>query len=152
MVRIFVAISSATAVLISVTLWVLSYAQPVLRFRQPHTFIVRYGCITAGHAYYVGYGGYGGPGPIDLGPIGTCWIPYLLVQDRSGIHHEFHWAVWIPLWIPTLLFSLVAWRSFLPIWNRRKRRKLGLCFNCGYNLRALTEPRCPECGTPFEKP
>jgi len=26
----------------------------------------------------------------------------------------------------------------------------GYCTICGYNLHALTEPRCPECGTPFE--
>jgi hypothetical protein len=23
------------------------------------------------------------------------------------------------------------------------------CLNCGYSLRGLTEPRCPECGVPF---
>ncbi len=26
---------------------------------------------------------------------------------------------------------------------------LGPCASCGYNLRGLTELRCPECGTPF---
>jgi len=31
----------------------------------------------------------------------------------------------------------------------KPRRKLGHCRHCGYNLRGLTEPRCPECGTPF---
>lgn len=25
----------------------------------------------------------------------------------------------------------------------------GVCEKCGYNLTGLTEPRCPECGTPF---
>ena len=25
----------------------------------------------------------------------------------------------------------------------------GYCQKCGYNLRGLTKPRCPECGTPF---
>jgi ribosomal protein L37E len=25
----------------------------------------------------------------------------------------------------------------------------GHCIQCGYNLFGLTEPRCPECGTPF---
>jgi hypothetical protein len=28
-----------------------------------------------------------------------------------------------------------------PLWPR--------CVRCGYSLRGLTEPRCPECGTPF---
>ena len=26
-----------------------------------------------------------------------------------------------------------------------------ICEPCGYDLRGLTEPRCPECGAPFEK-
>lgn len=26
-----------------------------------------------------------------------------------------------------------------------------LCHTCGYNLRGLTEPRCPECFTPFSE-
>jgi hypothetical protein len=27
----------------------------------------------------------------------------------------------------------------------------GKCQKCGYNLRSLPEPRCPECGTAFDK-
>jgi hypothetical protein len=26
----------------------------------------------------------------------------------------------------------------------------GVCERCGYNLRGLPEPRCPECGQPFD--
>lgn len=35
-------------------------------------------------------------------------------------------------------------------WRRRKRLKAGLCGTCGYNLRGLTEQRCPECSTEFD--
>jgi hypothetical protein len=27
-----------------------------------------------------------------------------------------------------------------------------VCQRCGYSLRGLPEPRCPECGEPFERP
>ena len=55
-----------------------------------------------------------------------------------------------PLWPVGLL--LLAWGCypFLPQYRRWRRRKMGLCTNCGYNLRGLTEPRCPECGKPFD--
>jgi hypothetical protein len=33
----------------------------------------------------------------------------------------------------------------------RHEHPAGICARCGYDLRGLTEPRCPECGTPFEK-
>jgi len=26
-----------------------------------------------------------------------------------------------------------------------------ICIKCGYDLHGLTEPRCPECGTPFDE-
>lgn len=55
-----------------------------------------------------------------------------------------------PLWIPTILSSIYP-LCVIPSARRRKRRKLGLCVECGYNLRGLTEPRCPECNMPFEE-
>jgi hypothetical protein len=35
---------------------------------------------------------------------------------------------------------------------RRQQRlaDTGRCLQCGYNLRGLEQPRCPECGTPFQ--
>lgn len=41
------------------------------------------------------------------------------------------------------------------VWCRRKWwpvRTPGYCTTCGYCLRGLTSPRCPECGTAFDTP
>lgn len=63
-----------------------------------------------------------------------------------------HTWVILPLWMPTLLFALYP--AFLAVLSlrRRRRKRRGLCVCCGYALKGLTEPRCPECNAPFELP
>ena len=61
------------------------------------------------------------------------------------------WSVNMPLWIPTILFgSLFSYWYALPLHRRCKRKKLGLCVKCGYDLRG-SKDRCPECGLSLEK-
>ena len=55
----------------------------------------------------------------------------------------------IPLYLPVLLFGVWPAWLLLPFRRRRKRKKLGLCVQCGYDLRA-SKDRCPECGQEFE--
>lgn len=50
-----------------------------------------------------------------------------------------------------------VWTFFLTLFyvqgkiNKTIRQTpLGFCTNCGYNLYGLPEPRCPECGMPFD--
>ena len=50
------------------------------------------------------------------------------------------YALFLAVAIPTLF----VWR-FVPKFPR------GHCRRCGYNLKGLTEARCPECGTEFEE-
>ena len=50
------------------------------------------------------------------------------------------------------LATLVIMRSIVHRNLRTQLVKQGvkICVKCGYNLHGLTEPRCPECGTPFD--
>jgi len=51
-------------------------------------------------------------------------------------------------------FSLQLLHSFLFIQRRkrgRRRLRRDCCPKCGYPLRGLPEPRCPECGTTAEE-
>ena len=69
----------------------------------------------------------------------TEWVP------------RFGRVIVIPLWIPTLLFASLFVVLYLPpLHRRRKRKKLGLCLKCGYDVRASRD-RCPECGTTIER-
>jgi len=43
--------------------------------------------------------------------------------------------------------SLLCGYATYPIRRRRKRRKLGLCLKCGYDLTGNTSGKCPECNT-----
>ena len=47
--------------------------------------------------------------------------------------------------IPVMLYGLLTyWLS--PVHVEHRRRKKGLCINCGYNLTGNLSGICPECG------
>jgi len=78
----------------------------------------------------------------------TRWLPTVTPRMPYRGWHYVH----LPLWMPTAVFGL--WFAFcrpLTSYRRRKRKKLGLCAKCGYDLRG-SKKRCPECGTRFETP
>ncbi len=52
----------------------------------------------------------------------------------------------------SLLGVQLFWRKPLRAYIRRELNQRGIpvCLHCAYNLTGLPEPRCPECGQPFE--
>lgn len=57
----------------------------------------------------------------------------------------------VPAWAPPTLLAMLSVILLLlrPIRTWRRRRS-GLCLQCGYDLTGLPEPRCPECGRGFD--
>jgi len=52
----------------------------------------------------------------------------------------------IPFWVLMLICGILPALQVSFALGRGRRRRLGLCLTCGYDLRA-SKDRCPECGT-----
>jgi hypothetical protein len=88
----------------------------------------------------------------DIDPSYKFHFPYQF-QVREGQSFvaakgvtAHQWLIEVPGWFVMVLASVIP-----AIWYGRRvrlsrRRRLGLCLVCGYDLRASRE-RCPECGT-----
>ena len=137
MLRKTLTILSLIGLLLSVGLWGVSYLHPNHQ-ADKHTLGARRGCVFLTNNapklaawYFVGFE--------------THWLP----DYNSGLWTRSYYLS-IPLWIPSVAFIMLGMGCVVPpACRRRKRRKLGLCLKCGYDLRGSKE-RCPECGTVFE--
>ena len=109
-------------------------------------FTIKEEMMLSGYSHVMSIGGVLHVGAEGFQSFATAWwMPSgsFLVQRWSGR------GVVVPLWMPTVLFgALFASSRPLRSRRRRKRKKLGLCLKCGYDLRASKE-RCPECGEEF---
>jgi hypothetical protein len=84
---------------------------------------------------------------IGLAHVALCTFIFLLIVLLDWGPPQAH--------RPVLLMSAIytagsvpasVWAWFEPL----RQRSPWFCVQCGYFLRGLIEPRCPECGTPFD--
>jgi hypothetical protein len=74
----------------------------------------------------------------------TSWVPRVVLNAWPRIGFFV-----LPLWIPFIAFCAVFAWFYRARRIRVMRRRTGRCIDCGYDLRGLTEARCPECGKEF---
>ena len=63
------------------------------------------------------------------------------------------WAAsaWADNACPWTPLATCIWKVHRSIVRRHLQAKgILICVKCGYNLKGQTEPRCPECGVPFD--
>jgi hypothetical protein len=58
------------------------------------------------------------------------------------------WIVYFPFWLLLFLYSPLPLLSSFRFFRQQRRRRLGCCLICGYDLRA-SKDNCPECGSPI---
>ncbi len=93
--------------------------------------------------------------PFEVVGIGYGWLSWEGVQLLGGWpsyrgHGTRGFTVMVPLWLPAALFLVAHLGLALPRRRLANRRRAGSCLACGYNLRGLQDPRCPECGVAFD--
>ncbi len=145
MIRKSLTILSLIGLLLSVGLWGVSYT--VLGWSNTRTTI----SVSGGALRYVQFVGLSTTGTrrwwSGFNSFDTALIPRVGwrrgIAGQGGTQHFL-----LPFWIPSAFFATALWSCCRPFYRRRKRKKLGLCIKCGYDLRGSKE-RCPECGTQF---
>jgi len=76
------------------------------------------------------------------------WDPYVATSMSPPVQINY---VRLPVWLPVVVLILFPIRSIVRgPWIQRRRQRRNQCRQCGYSLKGLPEPRCPECGTVVE--
>lgn len=75
--------------------------------------------------------------------------PFVQAYAEWGFESSF---IRLPAWPLVILLMIPPIRRSIFERRRRRRAARNECLTCGYSLRALVVPRCPECGTPIAIP
>lgn len=112
----------------------MSLLNVLLAFAHPRFRVVLAGAIASAVTFVVGIA-------IVHGAIGRQWSLSTLLKDALLV-----------MGIAAAIYALigVATMRFVSHWRRVGVAEPGRCERCGYLLRGLLEPRCPECGEPFD--
>jgi hypothetical protein len=140
-------IVTSVGLAVCVLAWGTSIA--MVTWYNPRAAQLRVFALWRGVLYVNNGGTYTRPG-WDIGPTAhrVEWWPY------DGKFWEYYpgtaqwpganWGLKLPLWMPGAAFALGLTAVWRPWDLRARRRRLGLCARCGYDVRGLAE--CPECG------
>ncbi len=72
-----------------------------------------------------------------------------ITADSNLVNTEFV-EFSVRLLVLAIISGGILTYCLVPLRRRRKRKKLGLCLKCGYDLRG-SKHRCPECGEATQK-
>jgi hypothetical protein len=89
--------------------------------------------------------GFLGVATVLLADVIAFYRRFPTINSRNDVYYVV--GPWIIGWLlpVALLFGVVFLRNrYSPVYLP------GHCVKCGYDLQGLPEPRCPECGKPFE--
>ena len=165
MLRRALTILSLTGLLLSVGLWGVSY-HGIMYVGDVHSCLLANGTISAQFKSFASVRARESYLQSSTATLPTRWVWGIIVPPSFSPMWfptwESHWlannpyrpkvtAVSLPMWISTAALLIVFVLLYAPIRGerrRRKRKKLGLCLKCGYDLRA-SKDICPECGGEF---
>ena len=82
--------------------------------------------------------------------IGYGFFSQIFEIARASAPLTIGIVVWLVLWLGLAILLIMEGANGVVSHRRRKRyenqRAAGLCGRCGYDLRAASSVRCPECG------
>lgn len=89
--------------------------------------------------------------------ISTLFSEITLYVARTNNLNKTELLFWLFMSKGVMLFIIPLQHIHYKKWSQKYLRMylnnhgVYICMNCGYDLRGMTEQRCPECGTEFEK-